>query len=75
VALGASVILISSELPELLGMSDRILVFYQGSVRAEFKTAELDEATVNHVAVTGEHYARARYAEDQYTEDREGVVR
>jgi ABC-type sugar transport system ATPase subunit len=56
VALGASVILISSELPELLGMSDRILVFYQGAVHAEFDSAGLDEATVNHVAVTGAVY-------------------
>jgi ribose transport system ATP-binding protein len=56
VALGASVVLISSELPELLGMSDRILVFYQGSVRAEFDSADLDEATVNHVAITGAVY-------------------
>jgi ABC-type sugar transport system ATPase subunit len=57
VALGASVILISSELPELLGMSDRILVFYQGAVRAEFDSADdLDEATVNHVAITGVAY-------------------
>jgi ABC-type sugar transport system ATPase subunit len=57
VALGASVILISSELPELLGMRDRILVFYQGAVRAEFDSADdLDEATVNHVAITGVAY-------------------
>jgi ABC-type sugar transport system ATPase subunit len=69
VALGASVILISSELPELLGMSDRILVFYQGSVRAEFTAAELDEAAVNHVAVTGEHYTPARDTDSQYTEE------
>jgi ABC-type sugar transport system ATPase subunit len=74
VALGASVILISSELPELLGMSDRILVFYQGSVRAEFANDGLDEATVNHVAVTGERYPPDRPAGNQYTEEREGVA-
>jgi ribose transport system ATP-binding protein len=74
VALGASVILISSELPELLGMSDRILVFYQGSVRAEFAAGDLDEEAVNHVAVTGEHYQPADLAGVQYTEEREGVA-
>ena len=31
---GLSIIMISSELPEILGMSDRILVMYEGRVRA-----------------------------------------
>jgi ABC-type sugar transport system ATPase subunit len=53
VALGAAIVLISSELPELLGLSDRILVYYQGSVRAEFDAADLDEQTVAAVAVSG----------------------
>ena len=52
-ALGSAVVLISSELPELLGMSDRILVFYQGAVHAEFDAAGLDEQTVATVAVSG----------------------
>ena len=29
---GAAVIMVSSEMPELLGMSDRILVIYKGTV-------------------------------------------
>lgn len=36
VARGASIIMISSELPEILGMSDRILVMRQGQIRGEF---------------------------------------
>ncbi len=38
-ASGAGVIMISSELPELLGMSDRILVMYRGRIQAEFESA------------------------------------
>ncbi|MBV9273569.1 MAG: ATP-binding cassette domain-containing protein [Verrucomicrobia bacterium] len=36
---GMAIILISSELPELLGMSDRILVFREGRVRDEMERA------------------------------------
>jgi ABC-type sugar transport system ATPase subunit len=50
---GAAIVHISSDLPELLGIADRILVFYRGEVRAEFATAGLDEASVAHVAVSG----------------------
>ena len=35
-AAGAGIIMISSELPELLGMSDRILVMHRGRIHAEF---------------------------------------
>jgi ribose transport system ATP-binding protein/rhamnose transport system ATP-binding protein len=39
---GMAIILISSELPELLGMADRMIVLREGAVRAEFRR---DEAT------------------------------
>ncbi|MFN8590071.1 MAG: sugar ABC transporter ATP-binding protein [Thermomicrobiales bacterium] len=39
-ARGAAVIMISSELPEVLGMSDRILVLREGRIVAEFDRAE-----------------------------------
>ena len=38
-ASGAGIIMISSELPELLGMSDRILVMRRGRIQAEFSAA------------------------------------
>jgi ABC-type sugar transport system ATPase subunit len=50
---GAAVVIISSELPELLGLSDRIIVFHQGSVHAQFDAEGLDEETVAAVAVSG----------------------
>lgn len=53
VAAGAAVVLISSELPEILGLADRVLVFHRGSVHAEFDAEGLDEETVAAVAVSG----------------------
>jgi ABC-type sugar transport system ATPase subunit len=52
-AAGAGVLVVSSELPELLGIADRILVFYGGEVRAEFDAQGLDEEVIAHVAVSG----------------------
>jgi rhamnose transport system ATP-binding protein len=40
VAQGLSVILVSSELPEVLGMADRIVVMHQGRIRRTFERAE-----------------------------------
>jgi ABC-type sugar transport system ATPase subunit len=50
---GKGVVMISSELPELLGVADRILVMFRGRVRAEFESAGATEEQVAHVAVTG----------------------
>ncbi len=45
-ASGAGIIMISSELPELLGMSDRILVMCRGRIHAEFSAAEATQERV-----------------------------
>jgi ribose transport system ATP-binding protein len=45
-ARGAGIIMISSELPELLGMSDRILVLHRGRVYAEFAAVDATEERV-----------------------------
>ena len=37
---GKAVLLVSSELPELMGMSDRILMLHQGRIAGEFSRAE-----------------------------------
>jgi ABC-type sugar transport system ATPase subunit len=52
-AAGAAIVLISSELPELLGIADRIVVFYGGEIRGEFSGAAMQEEEIAHVAVTG----------------------
>jgi len=40
---GKAIIMISSEMPELLGMSDRILVLYNGKIMGEFTREEFDQ--------------------------------
>ena len=45
-ARGAAIVMISSELPELLGMSDRILVMHRGRIRAELDAADATEERV-----------------------------
>ena len=37
---GKAVLLVSSELPELIGLSDRILILHEGRVGGEFTRAE-----------------------------------
>ncbi|QOX64721.1 sugar ABC transporter ATP-binding protein [Anoxybacterium hadale] len=46
VAEGKSVVLISSELTEILGMSDRIYVMYEGRMIAEFPRAEASQEVI-----------------------------
>jgi rhamnose transport system ATP-binding protein len=43
---GLSIIMVSSELPEILGMSDRIVVMYEGRVTAVRDRREADEAAI-----------------------------
>jgi ribose transport system ATP-binding protein len=45
-ARGAAVLMISSELPEVLGMSDRILVMHAGRISGEFSAAEATQEKV-----------------------------
>ncbi len=60
---GAAVIVISSELPELLGIADRLLVFSRGTIAIEGELVNdgaLTEETVAHIAVTGQPPVAAR---------------
>ena len=43
---GAAILMISSELPEILGMSDRILVMRNGRIRAEFAARETTQQAI-----------------------------
>ena len=56
-ARGAGIIMISSELPELLGMSDRILVMHRGRLQAEMAAADATEERVLSAALGLAHSA------------------
>ena len=43
---GVAIIMISSELPEILGMSDRILVMHEGRINGEFLTKEATQEMI-----------------------------
>ena len=47
---GAGLLMVSSDLPEVLGMSDRVLVMRQGRIQAEFDASAVSEADVMHAA-------------------------
>ena len=53
-AKGVGIIMISSELPEVLGMSDRIMVMRQGTIVKELSRAEASEEAVMKYAVGSE---------------------
>jgi len=43
---GLAILMVSSELPEILGMSDRILVMHEGSITASFDRAEATQQKI-----------------------------
>jgi ribose transport system ATP-binding protein len=50
-AKGMSIILVSSEMPEVLGMSDRILVMHEGRISGEFTAGAVDQEQLMACAV------------------------
>jgi rhamnose transport system ATP-binding protein len=48
-----AVLMISSELPEILGMADRVLVMHEGRLTVELSRSEATEQTVM-LAATGQ---------------------
>lgn len=54
---GCAVLLISSELPELLNLSDRILVMRNGRINGEFKRDEADQEKILRL-MTGTRYLK-----------------
>ena len=50
---GVCVIMISSELPEVLGMSDRILVMHEGTFTAELLHADATQEKIMYFATGG----------------------
>jgi rhamnose transport system ATP-binding protein len=48
---GVAVLMISSELPEVLGMADRVLVLFEGRLSGEFARADANEDSIMHAAM------------------------
>ena len=54
---GKAVILVSSELPELMGLSDRIIMLHEGTIGGEFLRADFSQEKL--LAAAMGHAARA----------------
>jgi ribose transport system ATP-binding protein len=52
-ARGVGVLLVSSEVPEVLGLADRVLVMREGHLIHEAPASEIDEATVLDLVMAG----------------------
>jgi ribose transport system ATP-binding protein len=50
---GVAILMISSDLEEILGLSDRVLVLHQGRLAGELARAELSEERIMHLATGG----------------------
>lgn len=57
-AKGMAVIMISSELPEVMGMSDRILVYHEGRINGEVKREELLAGTQNQETILNKAFGQ-----------------
>ncbi|MEJ0003762.1 MAG: sugar ABC transporter ATP-binding protein [Pararobbsia sp.] len=55
---GMAILMISSELPEVLGMADRVLVMHEGRLSADLARAEASEERIMSAAL-GQHWERA----------------
>jgi rhamnose transport system ATP-binding protein len=49
---GIAILMISSELPEVLGMADRVLVMREGRITAQLDRADADPESVMHAATS-----------------------
>lgn len=54
---GLSIILVSSEMPEVIGMSDRILVMHEGRISGEFARGQATQEVLMAAAVGKQHSA------------------
>jgi ABC-type sugar transport system ATPase subunit len=54
---GMAIVLVSSELPEVLGLSDRIMVLHEGRITGEFRR---EEATAEAVMAAATGHAAER---------------
>jgi ribose transport system ATP-binding protein len=46
-----AIILVSSELPEVLGLADRVVIMHEGRVAGSYLRAEVDSEIIMHAAI------------------------
>ena len=51
---GVAILMISSDLPEILGMSDRILVMHEGRIAGELMKTEATQEKIMYLATGGQ---------------------
>lgn len=61
VSRGKSIIVVSSELPEIMGISDRIIVMFEGSKMIELEKDEFNEHLILNYAMGGSNYAQGQF--------------
>ena len=49
---GISIVMVSSDMPELVSVSDRVLVIGSGKITGEFKKEEISEEAIMAAAIT-----------------------
>ena len=54
---GVAVLMISSDLPEVIGVSDRIIVMHEGRITGRFHRDDASQDTIMHAATGGENNA------------------
>jgi ribose transport system ATP-binding protein len=57
---GMAIVMISSELPEVLGMSDRILVIHEGKLAGELRREEATQEKIMVLATGGDQHGTDR---------------
>ncbi|GAB0113192.1 sugar ABC transporter ATP-binding protein [Acidisoma sp. C75] len=60
---GGAVLFYSTEVPELIGLADRVLVLYRGAIGAELGPAAMDEDAIGRAMLGAEVPAGVRHAE------------
>lgn len=55
---GVAIIMISSELPEVIGMADRVLVMHEGCITGEVQKDDMTQERIMHFATGGEKNAQ-----------------
>jgi ribose transport system ATP-binding protein len=74
-AAGMAVVMISSDLEEILGMSDRVLVLHEGRLAGELPRSALSEEAIMHLATGAPLEAAARPSSESASITRRGAGR